>query len=345
MICSAKVNYYQARERTISNTLKRTFIFVKDSHLFNCNSTRWTDNEVAGIHTTRTTAQTIRSLLTTVTTKSAVQNNNDNPAVVILFGWTGATMKHLSRYADIYSDNGCTTICRVASVPQLMLRDKEALRSVAIDAIKEANSVVRSAEKEGTSESKTPVIIQVFSNGGCFILEEVMAMIADESSLDPGLNEEVELIKSRLRLGALVFDSGPAYPSLFTGFLAIHHSIPDIFLRTKIQTALFAAIVYDVLFHLVTSQPPSATQFWERMTYGTDELKCEHIYIYSESDQVTDHLKLKELIKKKKERDLVSVTSMKLLNSPHVRHLTTHKKEYLSMVHQIIARALKRSAS
>ena len=35
-------------------------------------------------------------------------------AIVILFGWLGSQLRHVQKYAQLYKDRKCSTICGVA---------------------------------------------------------------------------------------------------------------------------------------------------------------------------------------------------------------------------------------
>lgn len=265
------------------------------------------------------------------------------PAVAILLGWLGARMKHLSKYEDVYLNRNCATICKIASVPHIVLWNQKALRCIVVDVINTASNIIRSLEKIYEFETRVPLIIHVFSNGGCFVLEQMMLMLT-EDVFEPQVKENLNLFRSRLVLGSLIFDSSPAYLHTSSGLLAIQFSVPNFFLRVMTQTAFFILVTVIHIIDLLACRLPRTKQYWDRMTYDTDHLGCEQIFVYSASDDLTDPNKLEELITTKVKRGLVPIKTKKFENSPHVLHLLFHKNEYLSLVNKVIDGAITRGS-
>jgi hypothetical protein len=67
----------------------------------------------------------------------------DTPtAVVLIFGWLGAPLRHVNKYAQIYNSRGCSTVTSVADSLEIMVSNKKQLEGYAHLAAMEAAVLV-----------------------------------------------------------------------------------------------------------------------------------------------------------------------------------------------------------
>lgn len=94
-------------------------------------------------------------------------------AIVVIFGHLGASVDQMSRYAQLYHDLKCSTICATAPILSLASNDTTTLGEVAITACRETARLIRMAEMSEMGFGMVPVVVHVLGNGGALVLEEM----------------------------------------------------------------------------------------------------------------------------------------------------------------------------
>eukprot|EP00760_Papus_ankaliazontas_P027689 PhM_4_TR3417/c0_g1_i5/m.82479 len=139
---------------------------------------------------------------------------------VLLFGWGGAKLNQLARYAPVYTDRGHTVIAATAPFESYLVGVPPELRTRCFDAIHSAASGCR-------------LHAHVFSNTG-FVLAN--ALYSDEPDLER-------------RMTSFIVDSAPTYmlpkPVMPWAFTAVMR-LGDNEVR---KSAPYLAHVYDVMMH------------------------------------------------------------------------------------------------
>jgi len=371
-------------------------------------------------------------------------------AVVILYGWLGAEYNTLKKYAQIYQDRGCCTVCATAPPLALLSGSRSYLREVAIASCREASMLIRKGEMSEMGFGSVPLVIHAFSNGGAFLLSEVNDIVAEDGEVitstddfseenenergrdirivsevpswsnksqrnlmswsvsgdataagdQPAMNDlpsastddtedlhksgsydlpsppsisprpttrswgskrkcprvkrtdserkilcmkeakrphynseqrayrqDMALVASRLRLGTLIFDSGPCFVTLSSGLQAARHGVRNPFLRAASSLALIGGYTVS---KLLCSRVGLFGTFWNNMM--NNSLTPRQAYIYSDADAVCDSEKLGELIKYREATMGNDVSVLKFTDSPHVMHMRYHRHQYESFV-------------
>ena len=94
-------------------------------------------------------------------------------AIVVIFGHMGANADQMSKYAQLYHDNKCSTICATAPILSLASNDTTMLGEVAITACRETARLIRMSDMSEMGFGRVPVVVHVLGNGGAMVLEEL----------------------------------------------------------------------------------------------------------------------------------------------------------------------------
>jgi hypothetical protein len=94
-------------------------------------------------------------------------------AVVVIFGHIGITLPEISKYARVYHNQQCSTICATAPLLSLASNNVEVIGSVATTACREAARLIRMADLAEMGMGRVPVLIHVLGNGGAQVLEQL----------------------------------------------------------------------------------------------------------------------------------------------------------------------------
>ncbi|KNC74383.1 hypothetical protein, variant [Sphaeroforma arctica JP610] len=250
----------------------------------------------------------------------------------------------------MYQKRGCVTIATTAPAGSVMFPGTSAVRELASSVLNEAASSINRVETMADN-TKVPLIVHAFSNGGAFVVETIENLIQENSQdvertvSNPGtviekdtkLQENTQLAADRIRLGGQVFDSAPAMMHLQAGVTAIGHAIPgSAILRVGVQAVFGIVAALGVVYARATGAPGRGVVFWDHMQQSN--LGCKQYYIYSVDDELTDAKYLDELIAYRKEKG-VEITAIRLESSPHVQHLKSHPEVYNQFVDNILEEA------
>jgi len=244
-------------------------------------------------------------------------------AIVLLFGWLGASIRHINKYSQIYNDWGCFTITGVADSIAIMTGNTKALNKFALEAAATAAKLMRAS-----GATNIPVIVHVFSNGGTFVLERLECLIA---SAEPG--SDVAVVGHGIKLGGQVFDSAPAYLHWRTGLKVVATAVPNLLIRWIIQLLFLAYIFWEAFLSMVLCRPDRPTQFWNHMK-DSRVARRQVVYIYSTTDELTDPIKLQELIEYRAKKGF-DIQPLKLTDTNHVQHLRSHPKKYVGAIDSV----------
>ncbi|CAB9528871.1 transmembrane protein 53 [Seminavis robusta] len=255
------------------------------------------------------------------------------PAIVILFGWLGSQSRHLRKYAQLYRERKCSTIHGMGDTASVMFRRNENLKKLGMDAAKEAIKLLKA------SEDKTiPVIIHVFSGGGCVVLEQLELLLMearDAKEPKTGNQEDLMTLYDAIQRGGQVFDSSPAYLGVGAGIQAIAAGVPNRTVQLIIQFMFVVFSVITMIICKLTEQKPGAELHWQHML--DSDIAKRQGYIYSTSDRLTDYEKVQEVIEYRKKRPESKVTVKRFTKSKHCQHLMAHPQEYNAFLDEFLA--------
>jgi Eukaryotic protein of unknown function (DUF829) len=94
-------------------------------------------------------------------------------AIVVILGYIASSADELSKYAQLYQDYKCSTICASAPLMSIISNDTATIGEVAITVCREAARLIRMAEFSEMGFGRIPVLIHVLGNGGALVLEEL----------------------------------------------------------------------------------------------------------------------------------------------------------------------------
>lgn len=242
-------------------------------------------------------------------------------AVVLLFGWHGANLKHVLKYSELYKN--CATITGVCHPLAIMTKWHPAIDQFVTKGATEACKILRDH-----GDSEIPIIVHCFSNGGGFCLERLRI-----------LSDRGEFMKKKLedfKIAAEIFDSAPAFMSFKTGVKAMYHGAPNLIAFGLIFTASCISMLAEFVSSVVMRRDNSAVAYWKNMKECTN--MCPQAFVFSAIDELTDCDKLDELIRHRKEKLKVDITVLKFGDTAHVQHLRSHPKEYSKLIETMLAK-------
>jgi len=280
-------------------------------------------------------------------------------ALAIVLGWLGSKQKHLDKYSKLWLDRDCDCITVIS--PMLSIMTGLGIRQVTKMVLREANKIVRRSELSEAGWGQLPVLLHIFSNGGAFVLEDIMDFIQywtrqtksveefSSSGIFPccGYTESRRLLRHncdyvshRLSHGCLIFDSAPCYLHYSAGAKALGEAnvhLPMV-LRLMLQSLflLFARIM-DLFSYILSCGRVKrrAIRFWQKMM--NCKMSLSHVYVYSTNDDVTDHQHLDRLVRCYKMSERINVLKvLRFGDSKHVQHLRKHKCEYEEMIDYVL---------
>ncbi len=247
--------------------------------------------------------------------------------ILVLCGWAGARDKHLLVYEELLRRmlSQLHKHARVQSIRcilpmHLIFSPVEALRTAWV----RENVIVpleEYAEPLGKT-SDTVVLVQAFSNGGGFVVEQLQKIY--------GLSQTRRLP----RIVGIVFDSSPGYDGGSMGKRVLEEVVGtgSWYQRVGIRILHGSQRIAGLLLDSSRQR-----DYWRAMTDVGD--LCPTLHLYSMDDPLCDSDKLYELIMDKVDRGM-DVQHFCWDVSAHCRHYQLHKAEYEAAMSRFLAKAL-----
>lgn len=260
-------------------------------------------------------------------------------AVVVLFGWLGAQIRHVNKYSQLYHARDCATVTGVAESFDIMTANKSALDAFALDAAKKVISILKDKNQD------LPVLAHVFSNGGTMPLSRLETLIHKANQAcswgkATPLDHDLILLGKAMQRGGEIFDSSPAFPDLTTASRAIASSVPNVLLSLLFQTFLAFFVFVESQRELLSADccyKPKTKQLWDHVMNRS--IAPRAAYVYSTADTITNHEKLEELIAHRSATTRAeNILVLKFHDSDHVLHLRKHPKEYEALIDEMLVR-------
>lgn len=216
------------------------------------------------------------------------------------------------------------------------------IRARVADSVREAARVVRTVEAACGGSREVPVVLHYFSNGGAYHAEQLGYMIqeatttamSDDVGIDMGVGMDVDediaddlcLVADRLYHGGCeVLDSAPAYMSVKSGFNALNAAVRNYALLYFLVALLFLRYVLYRSVCWLSGVVNETDSFWTKMM--DSDLCARQMFLFSDSDDITDSEKIKELVELRRKRGY-KVDYHNFRDSDHVMHMWKHKAEY-----------------
>jgi hypothetical protein len=252
---------------------------------------------------------------------SSIPRNRSSPkAIVILLGWLGAKFGHLSKYAELYEERGCTTISTILDPRSIMTGDLDKIDELLTAVVKEAVKHLRQQHSATTTDDKgqeedraieIPVICHVFSNGGAFPLQRLERTLdrRQAGEVSDNMDEDWKLFGRSLAKGGEIFDSSPAYLDWDTLCGAILAALPNnIILAYFLVSISFLFIQIRALVSFLKGQDNYTKKYWDH--YVNSRFYTSIVaYIYSRADTITNSTKLDELVAARRRKRRAAMVS------------------------------------
>lgn len=245
--------------------------------------------------------------------------------ILVLCGWAGSRDKHLLVYEEllrrilsqIYKQARVQSI-RCSLPIHLIFSPVESLRTAWV-----REHVVRPIEecaKSPAASSSKVVLVQAFSNGGGFVVEQLYKLYGQSSRLP--------------RIAGIVFDSSPGYDGGSMGKRVLEEVIGtgSWYQRVGIHILHGSQRMAGRLLNSSRQR-----DYWKAMKdVGT---LCPTLHLYSMDDHLCDPDKLYELIMDKVGSGM-DVQHFCWDVSAHCRHYQLHKADYEAAMSIFVANAL-----
>lgn len=268
-------------------------------------------------------------------------HHTSNPkAIAIVLGHLGASPTQLAKYGGWYVDRGCSVVA--AASPVFRFVTNQSLRPTALEIWKETDKLL---QEEKASNNVVPIVIHSFSNGGCFLLEEMEQILDDkeQEQLLPNLSQ----ISQGLAEGCQIYDSCPCFIRTWwwndnkdskKRASTWNDAFPSLSWTTRLWYTGAATSALSIWSLLVPSKPD---RFWKRME---DSRVCSYqVYSLAKPDLLTDVAAVDQLVLNRQEQwPELQVEIYRYEDSGHCRMHVDHQEEYQGMIDTVLEGCVQR---
>mmetsp|Transcript_34419 Transcript_34419/g.52825 ORF Transcript_34419/g.52825 Transcript_34419/m.52825 type:complete len:301 (-) Transcript_34419:828-1730(-) len=252
-------------------------------------------------------------------------------AVVIILGHLGASPEKLNHYAEkLYLRNNCAVVTAASPPSRFMLN--KSLQPTVLVALQDATQVLE------TTPPSTPLVVHLFSNGGAFLLEEMIRLLKQDDS------SKFDLCAARHKIGFQFFDSCPCFVRPAWNFDGLTSAFPhptfSVVGRTMYALAASWSLTVWCTLTLSLHRP---MRFWNTVLHENDVCR-NHVYAYTTTDLATDAHQVDKLIKHLREELSYDITTFRYEDSNHCRLLHDHEQEYTKAVDDALEAAIQRGS-
>ncbi|KAJ3416318.1 hypothetical protein HDV05_002258 [Chytridiales sp. JEL 0842] len=269
--------------------------------------------------------------------------------VVLLCGWMGGALRHVSKYAQYYQDNGYDVIVALCTHEDTF-SFKTASRN-----LKPLIPLLEEYKVLTSSPGDSRVIVHVFSNGGCYMLNTLNMMLNNgtipETPPTPFQPKEEQeeskaLLKGddmgtyqTLRTSAVILDSCPGK------FHRIHNNVRafSTFVSTPwIRTYLWKPVLYILFAILMTLQrfrrrPPAVAIAAKNAVSTLHPLPGPRLFLYSKADELVHWEDTKEWVDEaRREKGGMLVREKVWEDAEHVGIARRYRDEYWNEVSKFL---------
>lgn len=243
---------------------------------------------------------------------------------VVLFGWFGAKLKHVGKYAQRWEALGCSTVCCVASTSVVFSLNHRNVPPFLLSVL----SIV-AADRRLLDGG---VVIQFFSNGGAVCAPVLSSLFAGKMGdfVPPDAQLTVRAVQNAL--AAVVFDSAPCYMHEHMGADAFMLGLgvtPGTWLASLIRAVyMFWTWLQQACYGDLT------TQFW--LGVRDADYGCPELYMYSTDDHLTDATRIEALILDRRATSKHAIHEMKVDSATHVKIMLRYPDEYRAQLEGVL---------
>ena len=245
----------------------------------------------------------------------------DASRLVLLMGWYGCHMRHLSKYCEVLEKIGKSNgksnrksplvitphVCPGYAVffPFRVFRIKYARQMLAM---------VTSFLNEHPNNTWT---FYGFSNGAAFVYREIIELLFDKNNTG-----KYELARRQLK--SVIYDSAPCYMHISTGLTAITEGVKSTPLKAIVGALFLLMVPFNV-------GKPKA--FWRALQ--EDATRCPQLFLFSDVDHLCDAEHIKRLVDTRRKLG-VDVTAKNFGQTKHVQHLREAPEEYQAALEKFL---------
>lgn len=267
--------------------------------------------------------------------------------LVVFAGWMGSQNKQLRHYEELYKQAGFQKLSFVAT-PTMVLGAALSRQVTEVQMPPEwpeSSQSVSSASIQDLAwhilakvHSINPplVLFHVFSNGGCFLWEQIRLILGSEKRRSRQVDSVAvkNIAEVRSKVGGVVFDSCPG---------AELHRITEALEYCTLDERTEAFRYHGISSPSYFEKQSVKKQLRERsISYlnrlRTDDWARPQLYLYSGDDSLALPDAIDELVEFR--RDLIGpdlIRSHRWEHSSHVTHLRLHRDEYTAAVASFIS--------
>lgn len=221
-----------------------------------------------------------------------------------------------------------------------MLDKRSNLQEFALEASSEVIKLLKASDNPDL-----PVIMHVFDGAGCIMMEQVESLILLGQQVvanGTGSDEAQDLVAlgEAIKRGGQVFDSGPWYLDVLTTVKAVGSRISNPFMKLAVTIYIAMVFLYNHLRNLWNEVLDRADEHW--VFLRDSDIANRQSYIFSSKDELTNPLRVEEMIELRKKKPNAVVTAKRFLDSPHCGHLMRHPKEYKAFLEEFLAPIFKK---
>jgi hypothetical protein len=238
--------------------------------------------------------------------------------LVVLSGWLGCQPRSLRRYAELYKRLGLDVVTCIAT-PHMVVRASQSSPFLSEESALKGSIQALSWDIFQNVQERHVWFFHAFSNGGCFVWEQVRMIVEHQSATKPA---------------GVIFDSAPAN----------YHGKDNLAKAfTYCSWTEQAAMRLQVLWGgapMRQEREARAQLFWNTLRH--DEWNTRQLYLCSHDDALTDFKDLAELVRYRQEllgKDRVWLKDWE--SSPHCTHLLKHPESYRLTVETFVDHCLR----
>ncbi|GCC25499.1 enoyl-CoA hydratase domain-containing protein 2, mitochondrial isoform X3 [Chiloscyllium punctatum] len=229
--------------------------------------------------------------------------------VVILLGWGGCQDKHLSKYSQIYKNQGCIVLRYIAPWQQIFFTgifSKNLQRTA-----RKLLDLLFDIGIEGH-----PILFHVFSNAGCMLYRHIVELQCNKT----------ETYFTKLRVVGIIFDSAPGNRNLQGSIQAFNTVLGS---STNVIVKCIAIPIFVLMVLLKVMLYP-VTQFVSLPFYDAlkvDPSRWPQLFLYSKADKIIYYKDIEAMINTRKMLN-IQVQSVDFETSQHVNHFREFPEKY-----------------
>lgn len=262
-------------------------------------------------------------------TKKSSASSAGRPPLVIICSWMGARTKHISKYTNAYKKRypGAGILLVQSQPADMLVRSFEHQRRMLAPVRRVLRSALPStnagAEDEEKEEGSSPVILHVFSHGGCNTAIQLLRSMKDTPNSPPA------------PIDAFVLDSCPGDASFSRSVKAMAISLPkNRALRAVALVAVYITLAVFYVFVLLGLRKGTQHMRKELIDPKIFAKETKRLYLYSKADEMVDY---KAVTRHSEEAEAAGyVVEAELFEKgPHCGHVMEDEERYWAAVKRV----------